>query len=93
MTSTNNEQKFIDANFITINHFKRSTFDKMSAIVISTLSGILLNFDVSGAKFALSDAEWEVQPENIKSSDKAATKSANSRNTSRTIACLTSRTS
>ena len=72
MTSINDEQKCIDANYITINHFKRSTFDKMSAIVISTLSGVLLNFDVSGAKFALPDAEWEEQPENILAGPPAA---------------------
>ena len=57
MTSINDEQKFVDANFVTINNFKRSTFDEISAIVILTLSGILLNFDVSNAKFALPDAE------------------------------------
>ena len=65
MTSINDEQKYIDSNFGTINSFKRATFDELSAIVISTLSGILLNFDQSGAKFALPDAEWENQPENI----------------------------
>ena len=65
MTSITDEQKFIDANFTTISHFKRATFDEMAAIIISTLSGILLNFDVSGAKFALPDAIWEIQPENI----------------------------
>ena len=65
MTSITEEQKFIDANFITISHFKRGTFDELAAIIISTLGGILLNFDVSGAKFALPDAEWESQPENI----------------------------
>ena len=65
MTSITDEQKFIDANFTTINHFRRATFDEMAAILISTLSGILLNFDVSAAKFALPDAIWEIQPENI----------------------------
>ena len=65
MTSINDEQKFIDANFVTINNFKRSTFDELSAIVISTLSGILLNFDSLGAKFALPYSEWHQQPENI----------------------------
>ena len=65
MTSINDEQKFIDSNFVTINFFKRATFDELSAIVISTLSGILLNFDPSDAKFALPDSEWEQQPENI----------------------------
>jgi len=72
VTSINDEQKFFDANFITINHFKRSTFDEMSAIVISTFSGVLLNFDVSDAKFALSDEEWEAQPENILAGPPAA---------------------
>jgi hypothetical protein len=48
MTSINDEKKFIDAN-LTIKRFKRSTFDEMTAIVISILSVILLNFDVSGA--------------------------------------------
>jgi len=33
--------------------------------LLSTLSGVLLNFDVSGAKFALPDEEWNAQPENI----------------------------
>ena len=47
MTSINDEQKFIDANFVTINNFKLATFDELSAIVISTLSGFLLNFDPS----------------------------------------------
>jgi len=65
MTSISDERKFIDANIITIKHFKRSTFDEMSAIVISTLFGVLLNFDVSGAKFALPDEQWNSQTENI----------------------------
>ena len=65
MTTITDEQKFIDSNFVTITNFKRSTFDELSAIVILTLSGVLLNFDPSGAKFALPDAEWENQPENI----------------------------
>jgi hypothetical protein len=65
MTTITDDQKFIDANFVTINHFKRSTFDEMSAIVIATLSGVLTNFDPSGAKFALPDQEWQQQPENI----------------------------
>ena len=65
MTTITDEQKFIDSNFVTITNFKRSTFDELSAIVISTLSGILTNFDPSGAKFALPDSEWENQPENI----------------------------
>ena len=72
MTSINDEQKFIDANFITINHFKRSTFDEMSAIVISALSGVLLNFNVSDEKFALPDAEWETQADNILAGPPAA---------------------
>ena len=50
--SINDEQKIVDSNFITINQFKRSTFDELSAIVIATLSGVLTNFDPSGAKFA-----------------------------------------
>ena len=37
MTSITEEQKFIDANFITISHFKRGTFDELAAIIISTL--------------------------------------------------------
>ena len=59
MTSINDEQKFIDANFLTIKNFNRATFDELAAIVISTLAGILLNFDPSGAKFASPDHEWE----------------------------------
>ena len=59
---TNN--KLLIANFSTIDHFKRSTFDEMLAIVISTLFGVLLNFDVSRAKFVFSDEEWNNQPEN-----------------------------
>ena len=58
MTSINDDQKFIDANFVRITHFKRSTFDEMSAVVIATLSGVLTNLDPSGAKFALPDSEW-----------------------------------
>ena len=72
MTSINDEQKFIDANFITIKNFKRATFDELAAILVSTLAGILLNFDPSGAKFALPDAEWELQPENILAGPPAA---------------------
>jgi len=37
----------------------------LTAIVISTLSGILLNFDVTGAKIVFPDEEWNAQPENI----------------------------
>jgi len=65
MTSINDERKLIDTNFSTINLFKRSTFDEITAIVISTLTGILLNFDASGAKIVLPDEEWNTQPENI----------------------------
>ena len=65
MTTINDEQKFIDSNFVTINNFKRATLDELSAIVISTLAGVLLNFDPSEAKFALPDSEWEQQPEHI----------------------------
>jgi len=35
------------------------------AIFISTLAGILLDFDPSGAKFGLSDHEWNNLPKNI----------------------------
>jgi hypothetical protein len=65
MTSNNDEQKFIDSNFSTVNYFKGSTFEESTAIVILTFSEILLNFDVSGAKFALLDKEWDIQPENF----------------------------
>ena len=65
MTSITDDQKFVDANLVTINQFKRSTFYELSAIVIATLSGVLTNFDPSGAKFALPDSEWQHQPENI----------------------------
>ena len=65
MTSITDEQKFIDTNFNTIQQFERSSFDELASIVISTLAGILLNFDQSGAKFALPESEWNSQPENI----------------------------
>ena len=65
MTSITDEQNFIDANFQTISKFNRASFDKLTATIISTLSGIQLNFDISGAKFTLPDEEWNVQPENI----------------------------
>ena len=48
MTGIKDEQKFIDANFLIIKNFNRATFDELAAIVISTLAGILLNFDPSG---------------------------------------------
>ena len=41
MTSVTDEQKFIDAKFLTINKFNRAEFDELTAIVILTLSGIL----------------------------------------------------
>ena len=44
----------------------------MVAIVISTLAEILLTFHLSGAKFALADAEWEIQPGNILAGPSAA---------------------
>ena len=56
---------FIDANFLTITKFNHASFDELTATIISTLSGILLNFDISGAKFALPDDEWNIQPENV----------------------------
>ena len=65
MTSITDEQKFVDTNFNTIQQFERSSFDELASIIISTLAGILLNFDQSGAKFALPDSEWNSQPENI----------------------------
>jgi hypothetical protein len=65
MTSITDEQKFIDANFQTITKFNRANFDELTATIISTLAGILLNFDISGAKFALPDEAWNVQPENV----------------------------
>jgi len=37
----------------------------MNSIVITTLAGILRNFDQSGAKFALLDSKWNKQPENV----------------------------
>jgi hypothetical protein len=37
----------------------------LAAIVISTLAGVLLNFNQSVAKFALPDDEWNARPENI----------------------------
>jgi len=65
MISINDEQKFVDTNFNTIQQFKRSSFDELASIVITTLAGILLNFDQSGAKFAVPDSEWNTQQENI----------------------------
>ena len=65
MTSIHDELKFVDTIFITIQQFERSYFDELTSIVNSTLAGILLNFDPSGAKFALPDHEWDNQPENI----------------------------
>ena len=65
MTSITVEQKFIDANFQTITKFNCASFDELTATIISTLSGMLLNFDISGAKFALLDEEWNVQSENV----------------------------
>jgi len=70
MTSIIDEQKFIDANFLTIENFNRATFDELAAMVILTLAGILLNFDPSGGKFALQmqngkynqRASWQVRP-------------------------------
>jgi len=38
MTSNNDEQKFIDSNFSTVNYFKGSTFEESTAIVILTFS-------------------------------------------------------
>ena len=61
MTSITDEQKFVDTNFNTIQQFERSPFDELASIVISTLAGILLNFDQS----ALPDSEWNSQRENI----------------------------
>ena len=44
---TNN--KFINANCLTINSFNCVTVDELAVIVILTLTGILLNFDPSDA--------------------------------------------
>ena len=55
MTSITDDHKFIDANFQTITKFNRASFDELTATIISTLFGLLLNFDISGAKFALPD--------------------------------------
>jgi len=65
MTSITDEQIFVDTNFYTIKQFERSNFDELASIVISTLAGVLINFDPSGAKFALPDSEWNSQTENI----------------------------
>ena len=43
--------------FLTIKIFNHASFDNFPAIVISVLSGILLKFDISGAKFVLPDEE------------------------------------
>jgi len=64
MTSITDEQKSIDANFLTINKFNRASYEELTTAIISTLSRILHNFDISGAKFALPDEEWDIQPEN-----------------------------
>ena len=61
MTSITDEQKFIDATFLTITKFNRVSFDELTATIISTLSGILLNFDISGANFALPDEDWSLK--------------------------------
>ena len=58
MTSIIDEQKFVDTNFNTIQQFERSSFDELASIVISTLAGILLNFDQYEAKFALPDTNF-----------------------------------
>ena len=50
MTSITDEQKFVDTNFNTIQQFERSSFDELALNVISTLAGILLNFDQSGIR-------------------------------------------
>ena len=65
MSSITDEQKFVDTNFNIIQQFERLSFDELASIVITTLAGILLDFDQSGAKFALPDSEWIFQPENI----------------------------
>ena len=65
MTSISEEQKFVDTNFSTIKQFDRSSFDELASIVISTLAGVLLNFDQSGANFALPGSKGNSQLENI----------------------------
>ena len=62
MTSITDKLKFVDANVSTIEKFQRSSLDVLAWIVVSTLTGVLLNFDQSVAKFALPDYEWNEQP-------------------------------
>ena len=64
MTSISDEHKFMYANFLTITKLNRTIFDQFTTTIISTISKILLNLDISGPKFAFPDKEWNIQPEN-----------------------------
>ena len=51
MTSITDEQIFVDTYFNTIKQIERSAFDELASVVISTIAGILLGLDQSGASF------------------------------------------
>ena len=53
--------KFIDTNFNTIRQFDRSSLDEFASIVIATVAGIFLSFDISGVKLVIPDHEWNNQ--------------------------------
>ena len=65
MTSTNDSVKTIDTIFGSIKKFTKTEFDEVRTIITSGCGAVCLDYDISGAKYVLPIAEWNIQPENI----------------------------
>ena len=65
IASTNDSVKTIDTIFGSIKRFTKTEFDEIKSIITFGCGGVCLDYDISGAKYVFSIAEWNIQPENI----------------------------